>query len=61
MKWPQCSNVAYIISYEREYLVTTVVENEDGSKSIVSIQLIGSVPQWDSQTVCQISQFSNLN
>jgi hypothetical protein len=53
---PQCSNVAFIISYERTYLVS-IGTREDGSQYIISVQLVGSVPQWDSKTVCVFNQF----
>jgi hypothetical protein len=53
---PQCSNVAFIVSYERTYIVS-IGELPDGTRYIISVQLEGSVPQWDSKTICEYNQF----
>jgi hypothetical protein len=52
----QCSNLAFLVSYERTYIVSRG-ERPDGTRYIISAQLIGSVPQWDSKTVCDYNQF----
>jgi hypothetical protein len=53
MGFPECSNVAQIIGYTREYLVS-VAEYPDGTKEVIAIRLIGSTPIWDQTVKCTI-------
>lgn len=53
MGFPECYNVAQIIGYTREYLVS-VAEYPDGTKAVIAIRLIGSNPIWDQTVKCEL-------